>query len=180
MDDKTREEKKEVLKKQLEESLKKEPDAPDLNHSKSQEEARQILQPYYNIVENALKRMEINPEESRGEDAGQWNLRNGNATVWVDVWYLAEEKMPYFQVIAPIMTTPDKKLEEFYAEILKINYTLFEVAFSLLEDGVYLKNVKEAFDLTEEQVIFSINRCGFYADYYNDKLIKRFGGKRIE
>jgi len=140
------------------------------------------LQPYYTLVEEAINELGVNAEEARGENAGEWNLKRGTASVWIDLWYIEEEEGAYFQVMAPIMSLPEDEnnRNQLTHELLKINYTLFNIAFTLHEDGVYLKNIREVEELDKSEVIYMIGRCGNYADNYNDELVKKFGGRRIE
>lgn len=142
----------------------------------------QDLQPYYQIVEDGIQQLGVNAEEARGENDGEWNLKRGTASVWIDLWYIEEEQGAYFQVMTPIMTLPEDEtnLYKLTLELLKINYTLFGVAFAVHEDGVYLKNIREVEELDPSEVVYMIGRCGNYGDNYNDELVKKFGGRRIE
>lgn len=139
-------------------------------------------QPYFEIVEGALKKLGVEPTDARGENQGQWNLKRGTATVWIDLWKIDEEKGTYFQTISPVMTLPGskEKKDQLFEELLRINYQLFGMAFTVHEDGIYLKSIREVEGLDESEVIHMIGRCGNYSDHYNDKLVKKFGGRRIE
>ncbi len=140
------------------------------------------LKPFYEIVESAITDLGVNAEEARGENDGEWNLKRGTASVWIDLWYIEDEAGAYFQVMAPIMTLPEDETNKnkLALELLQINYTIFGVAFAIHEDGVYLKNIREAEELDKSEVIYMIGRCGNYADNYNNDLVKKFGGRRIE
>lgn len=140
------------------------------------------LQPYYEIVESAIHDLGVNAEEARGENDGEWNLKRGTASVWIDLWYIESEEGAYFQVMAPVMTLPEDEdnQNKLAHELLKINYTLYGVTFAIHEDGVYLRNIREVEELDKSEVIYMIGRCGNYADNYNDELVKKFGGRRIE
>ncbi len=140
------------------------------------------LNGYYEIVENAISELGVDAREARGEAEGQWNLKRGNASIWIDLWYIEEEEGAYFQVMSPIMTLPeeDDKKHQMYEELLKHNYSIFGVAFTLHEDGIYLKGIREVEGLDMSEVIFMIGRCGNYADSYNEQLVKSYGGRRIE
>ena len=140
------------------------------------------LTAYYQVVEDAINQLGVNAEEARGENNGEWNLKRGTASVWIDLWYIEDEGGAYFQVMAPIMTLPEDETnqQKLAMELLKINYTLFGVAFAIHEDGIYLKNIREVEELDVSEVIYMIGRCGNYADNYNDELVKKFGGRRIE
>lgn len=140
------------------------------------------LQPYYEIVESAIHDLGVNAEEARGENDGEWNLKRGTASVWIDLWYIESEEGAYFQVMAPVMTLPENEdnQNQLAHELLKINYTLYGVTFAIHEDGIYLRSIREVEELDKSEVIYMIGRCGNYADNYNDELVKKFGGRRIE
>lgn len=140
------------------------------------------LKPFYEIVESAITELGVNAEEARGENDGEWNLKRGTASVWIDLWYIEDESGAYFQVMAPIMTLPEDETNKnkLALELLAINYAIYGVAFAMHEDGIYLKNIREAEELDKSEVIYMIGRCGNYADNYNDELVKKFGGRRIE
>ncbi|MEM9983209.1 MAG: hypothetical protein AAF734_11995, partial [Bacteroidota bacterium] len=54
---------------------------------------------YYEIVETCIKDLGVDPISSRGELEGQWNLKRGSASVWVDVWEMESNKQIYFQLL---------------------------------------------------------------------------------
>jgi hypothetical protein len=140
------------------------------------------LTPYYQIVEDGINQLGVDATEARGEKDGEWNLKRGTASVWIDLWYIEEEQGAYFQVMSPIMTLPEDEANRnsLALELLKLNNTLFGVAFVVHEDGVYLKNIREVEELDPSEVVYMIGRCGNYGDSYNDELVKKFGGRRIE
>lgn len=140
------------------------------------------LHKYYRIIEDALKTIGLPPEEAKGEQDGQWNVKRGSASVWIDIYEIDEEKGAYFQVITPIMTVPKEvaKQNELFEELLHLNYRLFGIAFTVHQGGVYLKAIREVEGLIETEAIHMIGRAGNYGDFYNDRLIKKYGGRKIE
>ena len=36
-----------------------------------------MLEPYYKLVDDAISALGLNPEETKGQQAGQWNLKKG-------------------------------------------------------------------------------------------------------
>lgn len=140
------------------------------------------LKPYFNIVEKALKTLKVNPKEARGTNAGQWNLKRGTATVWLDVYELDQDRGAYFQAMAPVVTVPNEKkvYSQMCEDLLHINYQIFGIAFAIHENAVYLKFIREVEGLDESEVLHTIGRCGNYADFYNEKFVKRYKVRRIE
>ncbi len=140
------------------------------------------LQVYYDMVETSIRDLGVDPAACRGEQAGQWSLKKGSASVWIDLWHIERENRAYFQVLAPVMQLPTSNLQAFYQELLELNYTFYGVAFVKYNDWVYVKVIREVDGLEQKETAAMINRVGWYADEYDDKLKARYGvttGERV-
>jgi hypothetical protein len=133
------------------------------------------LQYYYDMVETCIRDLGVDPAICRGEQPGQWSLKKGSASVWIDVWHIESEGRGYFQVLAPVMQVPGTNVEAFYQELLELNYTLYGVAFVKFKDWVYVKLIREVDGLEQKEAAATINRVGWYADEYDDKLKVKYG-----
>lgn len=133
------------------------------------------LTSYYSIVEKCIAGLGIDAAGCRGEKPGQWNLRKGSALVWVDVMYIEKEQRAYYQVMAPVMPLPKGDLTAFYQELLEINYGFYGVAFVKYENYIYIKIIREADGLDENEALAMLNRVGNYADHYDDELKAKYG-----
>lgn len=133
------------------------------------------LQQYYDMVENCIKALGVDPAICRGEQAGQWSLQKGSASVWIDVWHIESEGRGYFQVLAPVMQVPENRKEEFFQELLELNYGFYGAAFVKFKDWIYVKMIRELDGLEEKEAAATMNRVGFYADEYDDKLKVKYG-----
>lgn len=135
---------------------------------------------YYFIVENALRELGIDPVQCKGEIPGQWNLAFGDLIVGIDLWEVPEQDNKLvFQVQVPIVTIPDDRKEEFYRTLLEVNYIMYGVSFSVVDQSVYLKTMREANELKHSDVVNAIHFCGHYAEHYQKELFDRFGGKPL-
>ena len=56
-----------------------------------------MLQTYYKLVDDAIIELGLNPDETKGEQPGQWNLKKGKFDIMLDVW--EQEKQFLFQVV---------------------------------------------------------------------------------
>lgn len=133
------------------------------------------LQHYYQMVENCITELGVDPAICRGEQAGQWSLKKGSASVWIDLWHIEKEGRAYFQVLAPVMQVPPNNQQAFFQELLEINYTLYGVAFVKFNDWIYVKYIREADGLEQKEIGATMNRVGWYADEYDDKLKVKYG-----
>jgi hypothetical protein len=134
------------------------------------------LENYYEKVENVITNLGVPAAECRGEQQGQWELKRGSASVWIDIWNIEAENgtRGYFQTMAPVVELPTSKLEEFCKELLEINHTLYGVAFTINKNWAYVKMIREVEDLDENEISAMISRVGFYADEYDDKLKEKY------
>lgn len=121
-----------------------------------------MIQTFYKLVDDAITDLGLNPDEVRGEQPGQWNLKKGKFDIMVDVW--EQEKQFLFQVICPLCTLPDDNKEGFMLHLLQKNYGLSSLAYAIMEDSVYLKYTTEMNLLTTENIVSLLTKTAFYAE----------------
>ncbi|MBI1183007.1 hypothetical protein GC194_01955 [bacterium] len=141
----------------------------------------QDLSPYYFIVDNAMRELGLEPSDTRGDMAGQWNLAYGEVTLNIDMWEVEEQDGKIvFQVQAPLMLVPSKKKEQgFYRELCEINYILYGVAFSVVEETVFLKSMRDAGEMRQKDILNMIEYCGYYAEHYQKALCEKYQTKKL-
>ena len=132
------------------------------------------LQPYYQMVEEVIQELGVNPENTRGEKPGQWDLSKGSAPVMVDVFEY--EGRGYFQCLAPVSLIPEDRKTEFYEEVLEIGHKLFGVGFTKFKDKIYIKALRETDNLDKSEIMATFNRVGNYADEYDDYFKNKYFG----
>ena len=102
------------------------------------------LAQYYELVEKSIEGLKVDPKACRGEKPGQWNLKKGRASVWIDIWeYENTPGKAYFQVMSPILEIPPDRATELYRELLELNFTLYNMAFVVEKTWVYIKSIRE-------------------------------------
>jgi hypothetical protein len=141
------------------------------------------LKYYYDIVENCIHRIGVDPASCRAKDTeGHWDLKQGDIVVWIDVWHIERENRAYIQVVAPIMEVPIYRTPEFFEDLLRINDQLFGVAFTLHSNWTCIKAIREVEGLDEEEAYKMITRAGNYGIEYLRKLLKKYSnqGKGID
>ena len=131
---------------------------------------------YYQMIEKCIQSLGVDPALCRTDKPGQWDLRKGSASVWIDVWEQEYEGQPsgYFQAMAPVVDVPPNSREAFYKEILEINHKLYGVGMTVFENWVYIKTLRELEGLNESEAMAMINRIGNYADDYDDMLRTKY------
>lgn len=135
------------------------------------------LTTYYQMIEDCITQLGVDPVTARGEEAGQWSLVKGSAKVWLDLWHIEREGRAYFQALSPVMklteVIPDKRLELF-EELLKINHSLYGVAFTCYNDFLWIKVIREAAGMDKAEALAMISRVGTYSDEYDDYLREKY------
>ena len=137
------------------------------------------IQHYYGLVDEVLIDYKIDPATARGQQAGQWNLKLGSASVWVDVFQSKDAngnliQSGYFQVMAPICDVPVNNQHLFTKELLEANHSLYGVAFTIYKDKAYIKAIRELQGLDKSEVRATFDRVGIYADEWDDKLKTKY------
>ena len=130
------------------------------------------------LIESTIKSFGVDPNTCKGEQAGQYDLKRGSASVWLDVWTIDgqnDTKNYYVQVIAPILdlSTVQNQLGLFQ-ELLELNHQLYGVGFSVYKTWVYLRVIREADGLDSNELSAMLNRVGTYADDYDDQLKQKY------
>lgn len=126
-------------------------------------------------VEGAIKKLNVDPALCKGEKPGQFNMKQGSVSIWIDVWNIERENRAYFQVMAPIMSLANVTNQlGLYEELLKINDQLYNVAFTIYDNFVWLKSTREVHGLDEDEVAAQIKRIGTYGDQYDDILKQKY------
>lgn len=121
-----------------------------------------MIETYYKLVDTAVAELGLNPDDVRGEQPGQWNLKKGKFDIMIDVW--EQENQILFQVVSPLCLLPDDNREAFLMHILQKNYGMSSIAYSIMEDSVFLKHTTEANTLTKELILMLLSKTAFYAE----------------
>ncbi len=131
------------------------------------------VQPYFHLVDDAIKALGVDPELCRGDKPGQWNMQRGSASVWIDMFDI-EGQGSYFQCLAPVSAVPTARREEFLNEVLELNHKLYGVGITKFKEVVYVKVIREIEGLDINEVLASMRRIGAYADDYDDYFKNKY------
>ena len=139
------------------------------------------IQHYYSLLEEVLVEYKIEPSAARGQQPGQWNLKLGSASVWVDMFQSRDAQgnptqYGYFQVMAPVCELPVNNQHLFTKELLEINHSLYGVSFTIFKDNAYIRAIRELQGLDKSEVKSTFDRVGIYADEWDDKLKTKYFG----
>ncbi|MBO6517227.1 MAG: YbjN domain-containing protein [Bacteroidia bacterium] len=152
------------------------------------------LKPFYEVVEDAIQTLGVDPETTRCEDVGQWILEREDIEVYIDVWqpmehnqweyFKEEEPTAIFQVVAPVCYLPESKEERFafMEEVLYINHHMFYGSFTVnMDEGMAAIRFKRLLEgANRVEMIEPIESISFYADNLSKYLTNKYGSKKIQ
>ena len=124
-----------------------------------------MISTYYQLIDEAIMALGLNPEDTRGQQEGQWNLKKGRFDIMVDVW--EQEKQFLFQIVSPLCSLPEENKEGFLLHLLQRNYGMSSLAYAIMDDSVFLKFTTEAETLTKDMLMMLFNKTAFYAEQSN-------------
>ena len=132
------------------------------------------LTKYYNIVEQAIAKIGLDPTLFRGEQAGDWTLRRGDYNIWIDVWNDEREAVTYLQVVAPVMEIPAETQNVLFRELLQINLQLCGIAFCVHGDQIVLKGTRVAEGLDMEEAYAMIMLVSKYVHTFAPRMLQKY------
>ncbi len=137
------------------------------------------IQHYHTMVEEVLTEYKIDPATARGPQPGQWSLKLGSASIWVDVFQTRDAQgnllqNGYLQVMAPVCDVPVNNQHLFTKELLEINHSLYGVGFTIFKEMAYIKSIRELQGLDKSELKATLDRVGIYADDWDDKLKAKY------
>jgi hypothetical protein len=140
----------------------------------------QPIQHYFNMFEQVLVEYKVDPITARGKTPGQWDLKLGSASVWVDIFQSKDaEGNPaqygYLKMVALVCDVPVNNQHLFTKELLEINHSLSGVAFTIFKDKAYIKSIRELQGLDTSEIKSTLDRVGIYANDWDDKLKTKYG-----
>lgn len=138
------------------------------------------------MVEEVICGLDLVPEENRiptEEESLAWGLLKGSAEVFIFILPgTSEEDYHTLQVVSPVMRLPESPANQtaLLRRLLELNaQVLSGAAFGVKGDTVVLVADRSTQDINSSEVRDMILRVGFFADKYDDELVRQFGGRRF-
>ncbi len=123
-----------------------------------------------NLVELCIKKLGVDAEKCRGDKPGQWSLKKDSSDVWIDVFKNETNQSNYFQVMSPVIKVTDSNTQNFFQDVLEMNYDLYGMACVKFKNWIYLKIIRETEGLDESEIDKTLSRIAFYSDDIYKKL----------
>lgn len=150
-----------------------------------------ILEALFSEIESAIQALDVNPQNARGEEPGQWLLVDDFCPVFIDAWeekesspwnYFIFEKDPtIFQLIIPAFYAPTLKRDALFEELLTVNLNLQYAKFSFnkAENIVVLSMRKPGHTFSQTELKPMIDALSYYAEMTYQVLKDEFSLKKV-
>jgi hypothetical protein len=136
------------------------------------------------IVGKVIKDMGIDPDDNIVEAVTggySWQIARGSADVLISLVPGVNNAAGRIRVVSPIVKMDSGLNLELAVKLLTLNGAeLPGVSFGLISgDVVALIGERTVVQLDKEEVQEMLGLIGYYADKYDDLLVKEFGGTRV-
>jgi len=129
------------------------------------------------LVEASLAGLKLDAAACRGEKPGQWGYTMKDAKVWIDVFNFNERPDTYYiQVSSPLCAPPDSKLQDFYQDLLEINFLMYGSWMCKKGNWIYVLSLREVEGLDQKELDATLDRVAFYSTDYYGKLSFKYSG----
>lgn len=129
------------------------------------------------LIETSLAGLKLDVAASRGAKPGQWSFKSKDASVWIDAFdFPTSPGKFYLQVMSPLCAVPDKKADEFFQDLLEINYKMYGSWMCKKEGWIYILSLREADGLDQSEIDATLDRVAFYSTDYYSKLSFKYEG----
>jgi serine protease Do len=122
------------------------------------------------LIEELITELGKNPVLAR-RGANAWEITHGSAIV--EITY--EEELRYIIGDAQLCRLPRTNIKEIYEYLLRENYTLENVMFSVDEQDIILSTVIYDAYFTRDMAISIFKNLFEKADYYDNILVEKYG-----
>jgi hypothetical protein len=134
-------------------------------------------------IETVLRGLGVEVEAARvqtTDGSTAWKVKRGSAEVLVFANPARNGGPAFLRVVSPIWRMPSANDPTILRTLLEMNARdLFGTAFGLMDDDVVLVSERGIHDLDASEVSEILENIGAAGDYFDDKLVRDFGGTRL-
>jgi hypothetical protein len=134
------------------------------------------------MIEKLLKEWNLDPAAVKDKDRNLWYLAQGSAKFHIELFRFNKGpqigEVDCIEVGGVIMKLPQENFLPLYRRLLDLNATSVGLYFAIRKDLVMLLSTREIKGLDEEEFRLMVNELRHFADYWDDLLMKEFGGTK--
>ncbi len=125
------------------------------------------LTDYQHIITTAIEKLGLNADKCKQSEI-TWKIKRGSIAIILELY--KSDNRTYFKVEALIATLPNEQSTDFYKELLLHNYKFNGFGFSLSNNKIYLKTVRDVVGMDINEAFVLITKVGNYADKFDDEI----------
>lgn len=149
------------------------------------------LEKLFAEIELAIQELDIDPQNARGDEPGQWMLVDNFTPVFVDAWqdnestpwnyFVYENDNTVFQLIVPAFYAPTLNRDAFFEELLTVNLNIHYAKFSYnhRENIIVLSIRKPGHTFSKTEFKPMIDALCYYAEMTYQVLKDEFHLKKV-
>jgi hypothetical protein len=134
------------------------------------------------MIEKLLKEWNVDPALVKDQERNLWYLAQGSAKFHIELFKFNKGPevgdVDCLEVGGIIMKLPQENFLPLYRRLLDLNSTAVGLYFAIRQDLVVLLCTREVKGLDEEEFRLMVNEVRYFADYWDDLLMKEFGGSK--
>jgi hypothetical protein len=134
------------------------------------------------MIEKLLKEWNLDPAAVKDKDRNLWYLAQGSAKFHIELFKFNKGPqigdVDCIEVGGIIMKLPQENFLPLYRRLLDLNSTAVGIYFAIRKDLVMLLSTRELKGLDEIEFRLMVNELRHFADYWDDLLMKEFGGSK--
>jgi hypothetical protein len=130
-----------------------------------------------NLIETILTELNLDPILCRGDQAGKWSVRVGDAIVWINVFnFQADPDAWFMQVSSPLFKMPEKNTEAICIDLLELGSNMYSCGMVKRDDWFYVLSLQPLNELMPSTIDFVIDKVAFYRNDLFGKMDFKYAG----
>jgi len=134
------------------------------------------------MVEKLLKDWNLDPDKLKDKKKNLWYLTQGSASFHIELFKNDKGKnhgvVDCIEVGGMIMKLPEDNILPLYRKLLELNSTSVGIYFAVRGNLVMILSTRECEGMDENELKIMVDELRFFADYWDDILMKEFGGTK--
>lgn len=131
---------------------------------------------YIKVVEEAFRRMGINPNDAKAPIQGAWLYKQGSMTIRImlNSTPSSEGEQKTLSMMAYISPIPRKKQRQFFRRLLEMNSSFISERFEIFDNEIYLTASRYLEGLDSQEVVDILREIGNTAEFVHERIKKEF------
>ncbi|MDW8296984.1 MAG: YbjN domain-containing protein [Raineya sp.] len=131
---------------------------------------------YIRTVEDAFKKLGIDPNDAKAPIQGAWIFKRGSATIRVmlNSTPSSDGEQKTLTMMAYISEIPRRKQRQFFRRLLEMNSSFISERFEIFDNEIYITASRYLEGLDSDEVVDMMKEISETADFVDDRIKKEF------